>query len=258
MDEYNEVRLGKFMNEEVRIVDYGYHKRFMVVKDMFNALGRLTGNNDIAPKDIKKFKELKEDLEFEEDKDYKNKVLIHTKICDTPKGYGSSKARNTQQVNLINIERVPILLTQFKPRNGVNNYEDKLKIWRNFMKFVDKILQDYHMEDYIIDDKEQWKSDTKLLGEDEEIAKIANRMVNINMAKLLGIYDQGIKQIRKPELKLYQDKVAMDLLAVRQEVYKDFIDAYLMFGSKRLAMIGSLNKAIKKYKLDIELEKLEM
>ena len=50
----------------------------------------------------------------------------------------------------------------------------------------------------------------------------------------------------------------MDLLAVRQEVYKDFIDAYLMFGSKRLAMIGSLNKAIKKYKLDIELEKLEM
>ena len=114
------------------------------------------------------------------------------------------------------------------------------------------------MEDYIIDDKGQWKSDTKLLGEDEEIAKIANRMVNINMAKLLGIYDQGIKQIRKPELKLYQDKVAMDLLAVRQEVYKDFIDAYLMFGSKRLAMIGSLNKAIKKYKLDIELEKLEM
>ena len=168
------------------------------------------------------------------------------------------KARNTQQVNLINIERVPILLTQFKPRNGVNNYEDKLKIWRDFMKFVDKILQDYHMEDYIIDDKEQWKSDTKLLGEDEEIAKIANRMVNINMAKLLGIYDQGIKQIRKPELKLYQDKVAMDLLAVRQEVYKDFIDAYLMFGSKRLAMIGSLNKAIKKYKLDIELEKLEV
>ena len=65
----------------------------MVVKDMFNALGRLTGNNDIAPKDIKKFKELKEDLEFEEDKDYKNKVLIHTKICDTTKGYGSSKAR---------------------------------------------------------------------------------------------------------------------------------------------------------------------
>ena len=42
--EYKEVRYIKFLGEDVRIVDYGYHKRFMVVKDMFNILGRLESN----------------------------------------------------------------------------------------------------------------------------------------------------------------------------------------------------------------------
>ena len=42
--EYKEVRYIKFLGEDVRIVDYGYHKRFMVVKDMFKTLGRLESN----------------------------------------------------------------------------------------------------------------------------------------------------------------------------------------------------------------------
>ena len=68
--EYKEVRYIKFLGEDVRIVDYGYHKRFMVVKDMFKTLGRLTSENKISSDDRNKYKELVNDLELEEGKDW--------------------------------------------------------------------------------------------------------------------------------------------------------------------------------------------
>lgn len=258
--EYKEVRYIKFLGEDVRIVDYGYHKRFMVVKDMFNVLGRLEsdgkGGFKVGKDDRNKYKELLIDLELEESKDYKDKELIKVKICGGGKSPLTSKARNTQKVDLLNIEQVPIMLTQFKPTKKAKDYDNKLKIWRDFMKFVNSILQDYHMEDYIIEDKEEWKKDTLLFNGDEEVAMIANRQTNINMAKILGVYNQGIKYINKNELKKYNSQTTMDLLAVRQELYHEYSNLYSMFESKKIAMVGSLNKIIKKYKLEIELEKV--
>ena len=254
--EYKEVRYIKFLGEDVRIVDYGYHKRFMVKKDMFKALGKLKTNGDIIDNDNIKYKELIDDLELEEGKDYINKLMIKVKISDHLKKGGTSKARNTQQVDLINIVQVPIMLTQFKPTKKAKDYDNKLKIWRDFMKFVNSILQDYHMEDYIIEDKEEWKRDTLLFNGDEKVAMIANRQTNINMAKILGVYNQGIKYINKNELKKYNSQTTMDLLAIRQELYHEYSSLYSIFESKKIAMVGSLNKIIKKYKLEIELEKV--
>ena len=258
--EYKEVRYIKFLGEDVRIVDYGYHKRFMVVKDMFNILGRLESNGKggfkVGKDDRNKYKELLTDLELEEGKDYKDKELIKVKICGGGKSPVTSKARNTQKVDLLNIEQVPIMLTQFKPTKKAKDYDNKLKIWRDFMKFVNSILQDYHMEDYIIEDKEEWKRDTLLFNGDEKVAMIANRQTNINMAKILGVYNQGIKYINKNELKKYNSQTTMDLLAIRQELYHEYSNLYSMFESKKIAMVGSLNKIIKKYKLEIELEKV--
>lgn len=254
--EYKEVRYIKFLGEDVRIVDYGYHKRFMVKKDMFKALGKLKTNGDIIDNDNIKYKELIDDLELEEGIDYINKLMIKVKISDPLKKGGTSKARNTQQVDLINIVQVPIMLTQFKPTKKAKDYDNKLKIWRDFMKFVNSILQDYHMEDYIIEDKEEWKKDTLLFNGDEKVAMIANRQTNINMAKILGVYNQGIKYINKNELKKYNNQTTMDLLAIRQELYHEYSSLYSIFESKKIAMVGSLNKIIKKYKLEIELEKV--
>ena len=254
--EYKEVRYIKFLGEDVRIVDYGYHKRFMVKKDMFKALGKLKTNGDIIDNDNIKYKELIDDLELEEGIDYINKLMIKVKISDPLKKGGTSKARNTQQVDLINIVQVPIMLTQFKPTKKAKDYDNKLKIWRDFMKFINSILQDYHMEDYIIEDKEEWKRDTLLFNGDEKGAMIANRQTNINMAKILGVYDQGIKYINKNELKKYNSQTTMDLLAIRQELYHEYSSLYSIFESKKIAMVGSLNKIIKKYKLEIELEKV--
>lgn len=254
--EYKEVRYIKFLGEDVRIVDYGYHKRFMVVKDMFKTLGKLTSENKISSDDRNKYKELVNDLELEEGKDYISKQIIKVKTCGERKTSPTSRARNNQEVALLNIEQVPIMLTQFKPTKKAKDYDNKLKIWRDFMKFVNSILQDYHMEDYIIEDKEEWKRDTLLFNGDEKVAMIANRQTNINMAKILGVYDQGIKYINKNELKKYNSQTTMDLLAIRQELYHEYSSLYSIFESKKIAMVGSLNKIIKKYKLEIELEKV--
>ena len=83
MEEYKEVRYAKFLGEDVRIVDFGYHKRFIILKDMFKALGRLQsdgkGGLKIDKDDRLKYKELIEDLELEEGKDYLIKYPIKTK-----------------------------------------------------------------------------------------------------------------------------------------------------------------------------------
>ena len=92
--EYKEVRYVKFLGEDVRIVDYGYHKRFMVKKDMFKALGKLKTNGDIIDNDNIKYKELIDDLELEEGIDYINKLMIKVKISDPLKKGGTYKARH--------------------------------------------------------------------------------------------------------------------------------------------------------------------
>ena len=254
--EYKEVRYIKFLGEDVRIVDYGYHKRFMVVKDMFKTLGRLTSENKISSDDRNKYKELVNDLELEEGKDYISKQIIKVKTCGERKTSPTSRARNNQEVALLNIEQVPIMLTQFKPTKKAKDYDNKLKIWRDFMKFVNSILQDYHMEDYIIEDKEEWKKDTLVgnLNVDAlDIVEVAPPLDVNNITSWLAV--KTLYEVFN-ELKKYNSQTTMDLLAIRQELYHEYSSLYSIFESKKIAMVGSLNKIIKKYKLEIELEKV--
>ena len=266
MEGYKEVRYAKFLGEDVRIVDFGYHKRFIVLRDIFGALGRLQndgkGGFKVHKDDKDKYEEFIKGMELEKEKDYLIKYPIKTKKVGGRNSSGELKGNELngqkQKLDLINIEQTPIVLTQFQPTKKSKNYEEKIKIWYNFMKFVNSILQDYHMEDYIIDDKEMWKEDTKLFGGERGMSMQANVHTNINMAKLLGVYDQGIKKIKKEELKNYENQTTMDLLAVRQELYHDYAEIYCMFGSRKLAKAGSLNKAIKKYNLDIPKEDVKV
>ena len=48
------------------------------------------------------------------------------------------------------------------------------------------------------------------------------------MAKLIGVYDKGIKKINKDELKIYQPQLTIDLIEIRQEALKIFEQQYLV------------------------------
>lgn len=57
---------------------------------------------------------------------------------------------------------------------------------------------------------------------------VINTQISIIMAKLIGVYDKGIKKINKDELKIYQPQVTIDLIEIRQEALKIFEQQYLV------------------------------
>ena len=265
--------IGKFLDEDVRLVLID-RKTYIVVKDMFRVLGRLRKDGQIEGNDKNRIEKvlfnLDQRTQMFKKKIYTNidtpecgvdQTVANTGLCNVEKTHNTSKARKTQEMDLLNIELVPIVLIKFEPSvprdkdlNKYKNYERKLDIYRKFMQWVNELIKDYHLEDYLIEDKhEQLRMQDRCeeLGLD---AAIVNKHVNINMAKLVGVYEQGIKELTKDDLRYYNNNTTMDLLLVRQEVMKDYLDLYLMFDSKELARKGSLNKAIDKYNVNINKE----
>lgn len=224
----NKVERKIFLGMEVRVVNNEY----IILKDMFNALGRVKadgGWND----------EKKKLIEFlnliEKSEDYETLgVLVK-----------QGKIKTKQEVECLKLETVPIVLTQFKPTSRKG--EEALNIWINFMKFVDDILTSLEVYKYIITDKEKQKDHMKILVDEGGSSMVANQQVNIIMAKLIGIYEQGIKIIKKDELKIYQSQTIVDLLEVRDFVLGKFINAFEFTNSHKLAGEMALNLAKKRY-----------
>lgn len=228
----NKVEIKEFLGMEVRVVN----DEWIVLKDMFNALGRV--REDGAWTDEKK-----KLLRFLEDI---NKICDLETFIVTSKS-NKKKSRRTQEVECLRLEAVPIVLTQFKPtaRKG----EDALNTWRKFMQFVNDLLTSLEVYKYIIVDKERHKEHMEILLDEGGSTMIANNQVNIIMAKLIGVYDQGIKYIKKDELKIYQPQTVVDLLEVRDFVMKKFVNAFEFTGSHKVAADMTLKLALKKYKL---------
>ena len=65
-----------------------------------------------------------------------------------------------------------------------------------------------------------------LLVEANGNSLLFNSQVNIIMAKLIGVYDKGIKKLSKDELKVYQSQTVVDLLEVREYVSDKFVNAF--------------------------------
>jgi predicted small secreted protein len=226
----NKVEKKMFLGMDVRVVN----DKFIVLKDMFNALGRLNKDGQIENKERIKLVEFLKDIDKESAKE---SFPITLK--------GKKQSREIQEVDCLKLETVPIVLTQFKPtaRKG----EEALKTWRNFMRFVDDLLTDLEVYKYIIIDKERQKEHMKILVDEGGSTMVANQQVNIIMAKLIGVYDQGIKVIKKDELKKYQVQIVVDLLEVRDFVLEKFINAFEFTNSHKVAGEMALKLARKKY-----------
>ena len=117
------------------------------------------------------------------------------------------------------------------------------------MKFISDLLISLEVDKFIVSDKEKHKEHMEILLDEGGSTMIANNQVNIIMAKLIGVYDQGIKYIKKDELKIYQPQTVVDLLEVRDFVMKKFVNAFEFTGSHKNAGDMALKLALKKYKL---------
>ena len=226
----NNVKIKKFLGMEVRIVN----EEYIVLKDVFSALGRLDNKNQIVSTDRNKLKEFLIDI---------NKLCDSKTFTITSKSK-KSKSRDYQEVDCLNISIIPIVLTQFKPTKAKG--EQALDIWRKFMIFVNDLLESLEVYKYIIIDKDKQKTNTEILIDNGGKPMIANKMTNQIMAELIGVYPD-IKEIKKDELKIYQNQTTIDLLEVRDFVYTKFINAYEFTGSHKDSKQMVLKLSKRKY-----------
>lgn len=223
----NKIEIKKFLGMEVRVVN----NEHIVLKDMFGALGRVKadgGWNDEKKKLINFLNDIDKNDHYES-----LEVVV--------------KRGQIEEVQCLRLETVPIVLTQFRPTKAKG--EEALNKWCKFMKFVDDLLVTLEVHNFIITDKEFQKDKMDILTEAGGSAMVSNQQVNTIMAKLIGVYDQGIKRLKKEELKIYQGQTTVDLLTVREFVLDKFVNAYEFTGSHKTAMEMTEKLARKKYKL---------
>lgn len=230
--------IKKFMGMDVRIIEVDKHE-YIVCKDIFNALGLVstdTQGNSTWGMPKKKMLDFLEIINQTSDV----KTFYVTSKSD------KSKSRDIQEMDCLNIETVPVVLTQFKPtaRRG----KEALDKWSEFMKFVNDLFQYHELHKYIIVDKDKQKQSM------DEIVKlggkpvIVNQMVNKIMGELI-LQEEPKFAIKKDELKIYQPQTSIDLLEVRDFVMKKFTNAFEVLNNHQMAYEHALKMARKEYSL---------
>ena len=135
--------IKKFLGYDVRVVQVDKRKEYIICRDMFDILGLVDEDGTWTRPKNKMLKFLDGMGERESLKTLQ--VLLK-----------QGKAKVTKEVDCINIEIAPIVLTQFQPtkRRG----EEVFKRWYEFMKFVNALLEYHDLHKYIINDKEKQKN----------------------------------------------------------------------------------------------------
>lgn len=224
----NKVEIKNFLGSEVRVVNNEY----MVLKDMFEALGRV-----------------KEDGTWTDEKNKMDKFLdginqkeFHETLVVLVK---QGRAKVEKEIECLKLEVVPVVLTQFKPTNRKG--KEAIDKWFEFMKFVNELLVSAKAHKFIIEDTELEKIDRdrlhKLGGKPMIMAGMANTA--------MGIIITGEKiKIGKDDLKSYQNQITIDLLECRRYFIEEFIRAYKITKSHGQANILALEFTLEHYGLN--------
>lgn len=221
------------------MVQVDKRKEYIICKDMFNILGLVKddGGWDNSKKKMIKF------LGLVHKSDDCQKLGVMLKEHETKRKYVK------REVECLNIETAPLVLTQFKPINSNRRTKEQneqvLDRWAKFMEFVGILLEYHEVHKYIIDDKERYKITMKEITDNGGIPQRVNVMIAEIMGKLITGEDNF--PIKKDELKIYQPQITIDLLEVRNFVLDKFSTCYALTGHHDKARDLTLKLAQKKY-----------
>ena len=223
-----------FLGESIRVVQVGL-KEYVILKDIFSVLGRVKADGTWTD-------EKKKLILFLKDID---KIFDHETFMVTSKSK-NKRSRETQDVDCLNIETLPIVLTQFRPtaRKG----KEALDKWCEFMKWVDKLLVEHEAYKMIVTDKEHQKNLQRMFSEDGGKAVVMNNQICGIMAELVGVYPD-IKKLTKEDLKIYQNQTTIDLLEVRQWCLEKYEEYFVITNSNAKARETCIKMARRKYNL---------
>ena len=223
-----------FLGESIRVVQVGL-KEYAILKDVFSVLGRVKADGTWTD-------EKKKLILFLKDID---KISDHETFEVTSKSK-NKRSREIQDVDCLNIETLPIVLTQFRPtaRKG----KEALDKWCEFMKWVDKLLVEHEAYKMIVTDKEHQKNLQRMFSEDGGKAVVMNNQICGIMAELVGVYPD-IKKLTKEDLKIYQNQTTIDLLEVRQRCLEKYEEYFVVTNSNAKARETCIKVARRKYNL---------
>lgn len=224
----NKVEIKNFLGSEVRVVNNEY----MVLKDMFEALGRVKEDGTWTDEKNK----MDKFLDGINQKEYHETLVVLVK---------QGRAKVEKEIECLKLEVVPVVLTQFKPTNRKG--KEAIDKWFEFMKFVNELLVSAKAHKFIIEDTELEKIDRdrlhKLGGKPMIMAGMANTA--------MGIIITGEKiKIGKDDLKSYQNQITIDLLECRRYFIEEFIRAYKITKSHGQANRLALEFTLEHYGLN--------
>jgi hypothetical protein len=226
----HKTKVKEFLGYDVRTVRVDNEHEYIVCKDMFDVLGLVKENGDWN--------------------NSKNKMLRFLDGIGEKESYQTlgvllkqGKSKVVKEIDCLNIEVAPTVLTQFKPtqRRG----EEALNRWFDFMKFVNVLLKYHDLHKYIVIDKQDQRDKMASVQDNGGEPIIANQMVNKIMGKLITGEDNF--SIKKDELKIYQPQTTRDLLKVRKDVLNMFDVIYGVCKSHKQTYDTVLDMALKKY-----------
>lgn len=225
-------KIKKFLGYDVRTVKVDNEHEYIVCKDIFEVLGLVRKDGTWTDSKNKMFEFL----------ELVHKTPAHETLGVRLKDKQSKKGQ-VREVDCLNIETVPIVLTQFKPtkRRG----EEALDRWAKFMEFVGMLLEYHEVHKYITLDKQDQQDKIDSIVANGGKVVITNQKVNLIMGKLITGEDNF--SIRKDELKIYQPQTTKDLIEVRKDVLNMFDVIYSVCKSHKQTYDTVLDMALKKY-----------
>lgn len=222
--------IQEFLKQDVRVIKVDAYHEYIVCKDMFDVLG-LVSKDGIWSMPKRKMLEFLDRIDSREDcKTFA--VLVK-----------QGKIKTKQAVECLDIETVPIVLTQFQPTKRRGG--EALEIWSDFMKFVKVLLETHSANKYIIKTK---KTQTEM--QDELYNDGGDPMfMNIHVNKIMGVVLQmeDGKSVKKSEIYQFQNRITEDVGRVRDEVLKTYVTMFKVTEDKDKAYELTLEWAKKKY-----------
>jgi hypothetical protein len=159
------------------------------------------------------------------------------------------KSKVQKEVDCLDIETVPIVLTRFEPINSnrrtKEQNEQALKTWVEFMKFFDTLLTIHEVNKYIVQTK---KTQTEM--QNELCNDGGNPMfMNIHVNKIMGVVLQmeDGKSVKKNEIYQFQNRITEDVGRVRDEILKTYVTMFKVTEDKGKAYELTLEWSKKKY-----------
>lgn len=239
--------IKKFLGHDVRVVNVN-GKEYIILKDMFNCLGRLNGNNQISTGDRNKLNEFLKLLG--KSCDIKKLTIDFCKKKDR----GNKSNGSIQTVDCLLLERVPVALTQFEPINSNKRSAEENKrvsdIWIEFMKFVDKLLVEAKAYEFIVVDKKHQVNSTDrlqdLLPENEKSNPNNYKRLNNDIAYIIGHIIEN-RPIYKSEITSVANEETIDKLKLREEAMEIYLNNFELLEDFDQAKLATLKIMSKRY-----------